>query len=172
MEPLHKTQESTKQPSAMVWLGVIATILVVGFFGSMYYLKDSKDNADSTASTANVGSLDGGQTINNSGDVPAADDESCPNGQHKAVLSVSGEQVITCGTPANGQVTKITNDSITITDSSDGSSKTYAITDDTVLAKKGGVRVKLSEISVGENIGVIPNDDNTAAKRVLADLPG
>jgi hypothetical protein len=40
-----------------------------------------------------------------------------------------------------------------------------------VLAKKGGVRVKLSDITIGENIGVIPNDDNTAAKRILADLP-
>lgn len=171
MEPSHKTQEPAKQLSPMAWLGVIAVILVIGFFGGMHYLKGSKGKTDTTASTATSGSLDGGQTINNSGGGATADDEPCPNGQHKAVLSVSGEQVVTCGTPASGQVTKVTSNSITITDSSDGSSKTYAITGDTVLAKKGGVRVKLSEISVGENIGVIPNDDNTAAKRILADLP-
>jgi hypothetical protein len=168
MEPPRTPKESAKQLPLMVWLGIVASILIIGFLAGMHYLKSSGDKTNTTAAGQ---SLDGSQTINTSDSGAAADDEPCPNGQHKAVLSVSGEQVVTCGTPANGEVTNVTSDSITITDSSDGSSKTYAITGDTVLAKKGGVRVKLSEITVGENIGVIPNDDNTAAKRILADLP-
>ncbi len=167
MEPPRTQKESAKQSSPMVWLGVAAVILIIGFLGAMHYLKASNDETEPATNQ----SLDGSQTVNTSEDGAAIDDEPCPNGQHKAVLSVSGEQVVTCGTPASGKVTNTTSDSITITDSSDGSSKTYAITSDTVLAKKGGVRVKMSEITIGENIGVIPNDDNTAAKRILADLP-
>jgi hypothetical protein len=168
MEPPRTPKESAKQPTPIVWLGIVVAVLVIGFLASMHYLKSSGDKTNTTAAGQ---SLDGSQTVNTSGSDVSTDDEPCPNGQHQAVLSVSGEQVVTCGTPANGEVTNVTSNSITITDSSDGSSKTYAITGSTVLAKKGGVRVKLSDITIGENIGVIPNDDNTAAKRILADLP-
>jgi hypothetical protein len=167
MEPSHKIQGPARQLSPIAWLAIVAGVLVIGFFGGIHYLKGSTDKPDDTASS----SLDGGQTIDTSGGGAASDDEPCPNGQHKAVLSVSGEQIVTCGTPASGEVTNVTDNSITITDSSDSSSKTYAISGDTVLAKKGGVRVKISDISVGENIGIIPNDDDTAAMRILADLP-
>lgn len=167
MEPPRTPKQPANQLSPMVWVGIVAAVLVIGLFYGMHYLKG---NQTKTADASQ--SLDGSQTINStSADGAAAGGEPCPNGQHKAVLSVSGEQVVTCGTPANGKITNVTSSSVTITDSSDGSSKTYTITSDTVIAKKGGVRVTASDLTVGENIGVIPNDDNTAAKRILADLP-
>jgi preprotein translocase subunit YajC len=162
MEPSNKTTEPAKQTSSMVWLGVIVVILIVGFFGGMYFLRNSSDETKLSPGQSLAGSPAGSE---------ADTGEPCPDGQHKAVLSVSGDQVVTCGTPANGKVTSVTSDSITITDSSDDSSKTYTVTSDTKIAKKGGVDVPLSDISVGESIGVIPNDDNTEAKRILADLP-
>jgi hypothetical protein len=163
METSDKTKESAK-PSSMVWFGVVAGILILGFFGGLSYLKGS-----GAPTTPSSGPVLGGSGAPTEGEADTG--EPCPDGQHKAVLSVSGDQIITCGTPANGKVTNVTSDSITITDSSDDSSKTYAVTSNTKIAKKGGVDVQLSEISVGENIGVIPNDDNTEAKRILADLP-
>ena len=169
MESPHTPKQPAKQLSPIVWVSIVAVVLVVGLLYGMHYLKSSNSGANDTASTSQ--SLNGTPTINTSGGGAASDDEPCPNGQHKAVLSVSGEQIVTCGTPANGEITSVTSSSVTITDSSDNSSKTYAITGDTVIAKKGGVRVTASDLTVGENIGVIPNDDNTAAKRILADLP-
>lgn len=162
MEPSNKTTEPAKQTSSMAWFGAIAVILIVGFFGGIYFLRGSGEESKMSSNQPVIGSSAGGE---------ADSGEPCPNGQHKAVLSVSGDQVVTCGTPASGKVTNVTSDSITITDSADDSSKTYAVTSDTKIAKKGGVDVQLSEISVGESIGVIPNDDNTEAKRILADLP-
>jgi hypothetical protein len=168
MEPPRTQKEPARQLSPMVWIGIVAAVLVIGFLGSMHYLKGSSKGTNNAATSQ---SLNGSQMVNTPEGGAATEGEPCPNGQRKAVLNINGEQIVTCGTPANGKVTNVTSDSITIIDNSDGSSKTYAITGDTVIVKKGGVRVKLSDITVGENIGVIPNDDNTAAKRILSDLP-
>ena len=169
------TKEPRKQPSPMVWLGIIAGVLIIGVFAGMQYLKSSS-NETGTSNTGQLSSgggaaTGGGPVINNTGGENDPGGEPCANGQRKAVLNVGGAQIVTCGTPTSGKVTAVTSDAITITDNSDGSSKTYAITSDTAIVKKGGVSVKLSDISVGENIGVIPNDDNSAAKRILANLP-
>lgn len=173
MEP--HTKETRKQLSPMIWISIIAGILLVSVFAGMQYLKNSSNKTD----TANTGQLSmgsgsaggGGMVINGSGGQHDPGGEPCANGQRRAVMNIGGAQIMTCGTPSSGKVTAVTSDAITITDNSDGSSKTFAITGDTAIVKKGGVNINLSEISVGENVGIIPADDNSTAKRILADLP-
>jgi hypothetical protein len=165
MEPSHKIKESPKQLSPMVWVGIIAGILIIGFFAGIHYLKSS-----STPKNAGAGFSSGGPQMMGGPGGAGAGGEPCANGQPKAMLMLNGQQVETCGMPINGTITNVATNAVTITDSS-GASKTFTVTDQTKVIKKGGAGT-LADMKSGDTLNVIPNEnDETVAGYLMINPP-
>lgn len=165
MEPQHQIKKPAKQVSPMVWLGVIAGILIIGFFVGIQSLKSSNKTGSTDASQSS--SLGGGQMIG--GSAGGGGGGTCANGQPKTMMMLNGQQVESCGMPTNGTVTSVGTNTVTITDSS-GAAKTFTVNDQTKIILQGG-NGTLADVKTGDTLNVIPNeDDATVANYIMVNL--
>lgn len=157
--------EVKKKPgvSPMLWVGVIVVVLLSGFFAGIAYLKKSNTAQMSPSSALSPG---GGPQLMGG---PGPGGGSCGDGQPKSMLMINGQQVESCGMPANGQVTAISADSITV--STSAGSKTFKITAATQISKKQGAATA-ADITTNSTVALIPSsDDGSVAAYIILDPP-
>ena len=126
------------------------------------YLKNS--SSDKTQGSGQMMS-GGGPQMMGGGPQGGGGGGACANGQPRAMLMLNGERIEACGMPVPGEVTNVTDGSLTV-EGSDGT-KTFTITDATKVITKDGANT-LSNITVGETVMIIPNEhDASQADYVL-----
>jgi hypothetical protein len=76
------------------------------------------------------------------------------------VLMINGQQIESCGRPATGSVTNISDSSITV-DAQNGS-QTFSIGSDTKISKDGGPAA-VSDIATGDRVAIISSDGSSAS---------
>ena len=172
MDTPRKVAESSKKMSPMVWLGITAAVLIIGFFAGMQYLKSTSSSANETA--AGSGSSGGPQLMGGGpGQMKMGGGgarEMCANGQPKSMMMLSGQRIQTCGMPDSGSVTAKGDASVTITLST-GESKTYATSAETQFIKEGGTGT-LADVATGDSLLVIADStDATRASYIVINPP-
>lgn len=82
------------------------------------------------------------------------------------MLNINGQTVQTCSQPADGSVTAITANSVTVTVNG-GSSQTFSISGNTQITHKGQA-LSVSDIKVGDTVSVISSaSDASQAQYIL-----
>jgi hypothetical protein len=133
----------------LAWVAITAAVLILGFFAGVAYLKGSHNTADDTP--AAQGAMGGPS--------PSGSGGKCGPGP-KAVLMINGQQIESCGRPATGSVTNISDSSITV-DAQNGS-QTFSIGSDTKISKDGGPAA-VSDIATGDRVAIISSDGSSAS---------